>query len=150
MREFKEILKSVKVIHLGLSIKDGMLRDSYVILIQDQKFDYFQGIGHRKAVRKDGRLSTILTSNLKINEHNLLILEKESKIKPVDPKDVICCLLGDMTDENFKDWCGNYGYDTDSIKADYIYKACLENTEKMEKLFTSEELEMMREQLEDY
>ena len=36
---------------------------------------------------------------------------------------------------SFQDFCDDFGYDQDSIKALKIYKACLKNTDKVKKLF---------------
>lgn len=43
--------------------------------------------------------------------------------------DVLDCLASDVqgveNTHNFEDWAGEYGYDTDSRKAEAIYKTCL-------------------------
>ena len=41
-------------------------------------------------------------------------------------KGVMECLLSDASsaNEDFDSWCGEYGYDTDSRRAEKIYKAC--------------------------
>lgn len=36
----------------------------------------------------------------------------------------------DASEENFEDWCSNLGYDTDSRRAERIYKLCKEQTKK--------------------
>jgi hypothetical protein len=46
-----------------------------------------------------------------------------------DVADVMYCLLSDanaLNARDFKDWAGNCGYDTDSIKALETYRACLD------------------------
>ena len=65
---------------------------------------------------------------------------------------VINSLLLDYISDNttFTDFCDEYGYDGDSIKDSKIYKACQKNTEKMNKLFQSDEIEALRKQLQDY
>lgn len=40
----------------------------------------------------------------------------------------------------FKDFCFNYGYDEDSIKANKIYKKCIKQVEKLKKLKLSDKL----------
>jgi hypothetical protein len=40
---------------------------------------------------------------------------------------------------SFDDWCANYGYDTDSRKAEKTFKACEKQAEKL-KVFLGEEL----------
>lgn len=37
-------------------------------------------------------------------------------------------------DEDFKYWCGTYGYDTDSITAHNVYKVCKKQTAKLHAL----------------
>ena len=51
---------------------------------------------------------------------------------------------------DFEDFCSDFGYDSDSIKAKKIYNACVKNTDKLYRVFTNDELESMREQLQDY
>ena len=65
---------------------------------------------------------------------------------------VINSLLLDYISDNttFTDFCDEFGYDNDSIKDSKIYKACQKNTEKMNKLFQSDEIEALRKQLQDY
>lgn len=45
----------------------------------------------------------------------------------------------------FKDFCSDFGYDTDSIKAYKTYILCIEEEKKLQKLFTRKELEMLSE-----
>lgn len=51
--------------------------------------------------------------------------------------DVLYSLFSDATaaDENFSDWCANYGYSDDSIKALNIYKACTETAQNLRRQF---------------
>ena len=48
------------------------------------------------------------------------------------------CLLSDASSfdnaQSFEDWCGEFGYDTDSRKAEGIYKACEKVAENMKRL----------------
>ena len=50
--------------------------------------------------------------------------------------EVLDCLAMDATyaDESFADFCGNCGYDTDSRKAERIYKACQSINVRLHKL----------------
>ena len=102
---------------------------------------YFTGTGHRQTLKqrasKDphGRF----TSN---------------NVRPVAPTaaSVLHSLLLDATsaDENFYDWCANFGYDTDSRKALNIYEACCIARADLHKLFTPVEREALAAILEDY
>lgn len=65
----------------------------------------------------------------------------EGKEKPTAPTlyDVFCSLKADATmGETFHDWCGNYGYDTDSRKAMETYIACQESENESRKLLGSD------------
>lgn len=54
-------------------------------------------------------------------------------------EDVMPCLVSDYfaaeNARNFEDFANDFGYDTDSRKAEKIYKQCLKEAEKMKKLF---------------
>ena len=83
------------------------------------------------------------------------VLGLRSKNKPIRPKiaDVLYSLILDATsaaDENFFDWCDNYGYPNDSIKAMNIYKKCLETAQILRKHFSFDTLRTLREMLQDY
>lgn len=74
--------------------------------------------------------------------------------KPKKPKvaDVLHSLIieSSAADENFHEWCENYGYSDDSIRAMNIYKACLETSVALRKHFSPETLRQVRELLQDY
>ena len=74
--------------------------------------------------------------------------------KPIRPKvaNVLHSLILDASaaDENFHDWCDNYGYSNDSIKAMNIYKECLETAQVLRKHFSLDTLRQVRELLQDY
>jgi hypothetical protein len=76
------------------------------------------------------------------------------KPNPKKPKvaDVLHSLITDASaaDENFHEWCANFGYSDDSIKALNTYKACLDIATHLRKHFSFETLRQMRELLQDY
>lgn len=53
-----------------------------------------------------------------------------------DAEGVLDCLLSDCSalDQSFEDWCGDFGYDTDSRKAEATYKACADLGKKVKRL----------------
>ncbi|AFC21235.1 hypothetical protein [Staphylococcus haemolyticus] len=65
---------------------------------------------------------------------------------------VLYCLLSDMSfgDETHADFCANMGYDEDSRKGLEMYLECQKVGQEIRKIFTGEELEALREMLEDY
>ena len=107
------------------TVKDKWEHDAWTCLVKfgEKSFEtpYKTGIGHRKAV--PGKLPV-----------------------PQAPKgaDVVSCLLSDASssDCGFEDWCGEFGYDTDSRSALDTYLVC-QNTEK--KLVGLFGLELFRE-----
>ena len=74
--------------------------------------------------------------------------------RPVAPTagSVLFSLLLDASgaDENFHDWCTNYGYDTDSRKALATYEACCIIRADVNKFFTATERAELAAILEDY
>jgi hypothetical protein len=66
--------------------------------------------------------------------------------------DVFHCLLQDTSDieDSFEDWAENLGYDTDSRKAEKSYNACKATFEGLQRLFSSSELDDLREIFSDY
>lgn len=83
--------------------------------------DFFTGSGHRKIKNKGS-----------YGEHSIAV-------KPTI-KDVVYSLYSDSqaANENFHDWCLNFGYSDDSIKAFNTYKECLEAALKLRKLGLSQ------------
>lgn len=57
----------------------------------------------------------------------------------------LCVALRPMAEDSFEDFCFNTGYSTDSISAEKIYHACIEQDRKTRKLYTHDELEAMSE-----
>lgn len=53
--------------------------------------------------------------------------------------DVLSCVEFDV-DPSFEDWCGEFGYDTDSRKAERIYQECVRQARDFQRMFTAEEL----------
>lgn len=56
--------------------------------------------------------------------------------------DVLTCLTK-YDPESFEDFCANYGYDEDSRTAERVYKAVVKEFNNMQRLFTSDELELL-------
>ena len=56
--------------------------------------------------------------------------------------DVLTCLTK-YDPETFEDFCNNYGYDNDSRAAEKVYKAVVKEFKNMQRLFTTEELELL-------
>lgn len=66
-------------------------------------------------------------------------------------KDVLSSmLLDDVSYLDFDDFCYEFGYDNDSIKSLKTYEACQRETKALHNMFDSDEIDMLRELLEDY
>ena len=71
---------------------------------------------------------------------------------PPELSDVIYSLIMDWQGgrEMFKHFCSSFGYDEDSRKAYKIWEACKANGEKLEKLFSADEIADLEEAFQDY
>lgn len=58
--------------------------------------------------------------------------------------DVLACLTKYEVG-TFEDFCSDFGYDTDSRRAEKIYKAVCDEWMNVQRLFTDEEIEQLRE-----
>lgn len=70
------------------------------------------------------------------------------------PADVLHSLLMDgdafFNGETFEDWCENYRYDTDSRKAEAMYRACDEIGRRLARMFSPDEIAQLREAASEY
>lgn len=62
-------------------------------------------------------------------------------------EDILNALIMDTLniEQGFRDWCSEYGYSDDSIKAHKIYSTCLDEYEQLKKLFNYNELKELYE-----
>ena len=131
---------------------------------------YKLGVGHVKIpTTKEGLPRMVFTQdegycwNTLRNRPNADILDKAlqaslcaklavaQKVSPTLP-DVLHSLLmdGSAVDETFSNWCANYGYSDDSIKALGMYEDCVKTGRDLAKAFTLGELSELREIFSDY
>jgi hypothetical protein len=60
--------------------------------------------------------------------------------------DVLACISGDTyTPDTFADFCGEFGYETDSIKALQTFRRCSTFAKRLRAFFTTAELEQLAE-----
>ena len=71
------------------------------------------------------------------------INDSDGKTKPL-AYDILSCLQKSEVG-SFKDFCGDFGYDEDSIKAEKIYKAVVEEWKNVKILFSDEEIQKLQE-----
>jgi hypothetical protein len=135
-------------------------------------FTYRTGIGHRLTRTLKGGAYNYMTfgrlQGLEIAAHRgALQLSKNDRLYFSVNRDeirktvfavaptaasVLYCLLSDASAsrESYKDWCDEFGYESDSIKALNIYNQCIENAEKINKIFKPTLIEQLSSLLEDY
>jgi hypothetical protein len=74
------------------------------------------------------------------------IADADKGIKTVRPYDVLACISGDAyTPETFADFCGEYGYEQDCIKALQTFRRCSAFAKRLRAFFTEAELEQLQE-----
>lgn len=84
--------------------------------------------------------------------HGVDFISGKSPILP-DPLDVLHSLIMDasaLDAGGFEEWARDYGYDTDSRKAEAIYRACLEIALKLRAGLGDAVLSELREAFQDY
>jgi hypothetical protein len=68
--------------------------------------------------------------------------EKTSKVKDDLLYNILCSCKADYyCPDTFEDFCNEYGYDTDSRKAEQIYHALSKQSKELQKIFTETEIE---------
>jgi hypothetical protein len=156
-----EVCKLLEDNHITVRIEPagmGLMRDAWecdgwrVTLTRNGKacenFDYYTGIGHRVVSKMDTiRLKNWYGKAYKTTE------EYKKYGKPVTPPiaDVLYSLILDSEakETNFHDWADTFGYDRDSIKANGIYKACLETSEKLTRVIPRDLLAQLADSVRD-
>lgn len=137
----------VKIDYVGETTRDNNWQcDQWRVTLSSKagfhSFDYFTGLGLRTRVYSGyGRKWDAMRKK-----------HYDDKLKKPKVADVLHSLILDASaaDENFHDWCANYGYSDDSIKAMTTYKACLEVAQALRKHFSPDTLRQVRELLQDY
>lgn len=131
--------------HLGLFLSDELhIHDKYIVIIEGQDFEYSCGIGHRTELDrfKKEAFQKLMQRNPQKTKSNLYIyideLKAVSKPKLLNIDDILYSLILDSQAgaESFDDFCDNFGYDNDSMKANEIYKACQKNGKKVKTFIT--------------
>ena len=72
--------------------------------------------------------------------------------KEPEVADVLSCLASDSTsaDESFEDWCSEFGYDTDSRRAERTWRIVGKQAERLEKFLGADEYANLLENVEPY
>lgn len=88
-------------------------------------------------------LTTLMYSKVEL-ENWYKIMEIAKRHKQVEPSDysVLTCLT-QLYSTDFEDFCSDYGYDIDSMKAKKIFDACMVEDQNLRKLFDRSELKRL-------
>lgn len=100
-------------------------------------FSYTKGSGHCHAYRNpvsfhDGRMDVYATKEAILRE-----CETGHKAPPPTLEEVCYSLFLDAYDGDFEDWCEEYGYSDDSIKAKAMYEECCRTRRALQRMFGS-------------
>lgn len=122
--EFNIEALPVKITYVGETTRDGDRKcDQWRVEISNKlgmwSTDYFTGLGLRNKPDAWG----------------------QRKPKKPSVADVLYALFMDASasDYNFSDWCDEYGYSDDSIKALNVYKDCLDTATALRKYFSPDQ-----------
>lgn len=77
-------------------------------------------------------------------DFDILPIDKITYPEQPTPYDVLACLQK-YDVGNFEDFCCEFGYDTDSRRAEKTYQAVCQEYDKLCTIFTGDEMELMRE-----
>lgn len=109
---------------------------------------YYTGTGHRAS-------KTPMPQSVKINPRSLHAEQWFAQnVRPMAPTaaSVLYSLILDAAsaEQNFLDWCDEYGYDSDSRKALGMHEACCETRRQIAQVFSKTEQNHLQTLLEDY
>lgn len=147
---------------MGAQIRDKWECDAWnITLYRTGKKDvfnslYYTGIGHRvlSAMGKLEKSRIQRTYKGSVNLRHMLAQNKKENAKPQVPHiaGILCSFMLDASanDYSFNDWCNEYGYESDSIKALNMYQECCNTAKELHKLFNRSELSELSELLQDY
>ena len=134
MKDLEQLLSKYKYncTLLGLHKEDNWEHYKFNCNIEGECFTFRVGIGHVKRFRGDNANKKAREEGYEIileNDYHLGVL----RLKRIKISEIVYCTLMDYTEENFQDWCDNFGYDTDSRKALATYLECQENYVRLRK-----------------
>lgn len=131
--------------------------------------DYMQGIGHVPGRPSCLRMTLFVEENDKHaaetgrgkwyqcdgtdGQEKGFHMLRDRRIPAPSLPDVLHSLVMDSTAlgyADFETWAEEYGYDTDSRKAESVYKQCLEIGLKLRAMFGDKKLSELRELFQDY
>lgn len=156
-QKLTEWFNEFSAFYTGEGSQDNWKFDGWKITItgpnkKKQTFDYKAGLGNRN-------LSAIDKQNLKSYGFRYGTIAYKNYIRTANwviykpcAADALFCLLLDADSglRTFSEFCNEFGYASDSIKAFKTYQACQETTDNIKSLFNSKQIEELKELLQDY
>ena len=125
------------VVLVGATLRDGWVCDAWRVSFDKFAADYFTGTGHRKPTNP----------RKPVDSH-------WNPLRAISPcaADVLYSLLLDSEacNESYQDWCDNFGYESDSIKALNTYRACEAIGHELRKAFDHKTREAFSAVLQGY
>lgn len=148
IKDLEEFLKDVPYTATFLGVYKNEKNEKFdqqlkfSLNVNGEIFEYRMGVGHIKNTTGSNRVAelrqqgyTNVTSKVgevqlpKEYRHTLGVVRLVKF--PLISEIVYCVIMDDSGGESFKDWCDNFGYDTDSRKALKTYLECQENHDRM-------------------
>ena len=112
-----------------------------------ETFDYSMGTGHIDLTKgRVGPSSNLFRKNRYATPTDKVAwlayvqaCQERQQVKPA-LSEVLDCLFAEASacGDSFENWCGDYGYDSDSRKALQIYHACQRNGDKLRRVLGSD------------
>lgn len=147
----KEKPVGIKSVYVGEVVgqfdpKDKTISDRFVVTLEykgkEMTVDYFMGIGNRvlpKYMSNENGLAKYAGKKVPyfgLTKGSIALLERLAKPVAPNVESVLYSLLMDSSalDMTFEEWCGDYGYEEDSIKANKIFAECNEQGKKLKRL----------------
>lgn len=116
-------------------------------------FKFYTGLGNRKS--PEWKYGVSGYDNGPPPRPGTLLHEqwmKQAKPQAPHPADVLQSVILDSSalGQSFESWCNEYGYDSDSRKAEGIYRACQQNADKLARVFDTEQRQALETALQEY
>jgi hypothetical protein len=129
---------------------DGTKRDVYEITIKNNKHNFVFKFGQSVINSSIANLTILQKQNLLMpysKRVTIAELQKEidkHKAKRPNYYDILACLNINYC-EDFEEFCQEFGYDDDSIKALDTYRAVQNESSNLKKLFNDKQLEQLQD-----
>jgi hypothetical protein len=146
----------VRLLAVFGEFKDNWPRITYKFQVNGETFEYGLGVGHVKWSRPCYYAGSIRDSIMECMEcmakgqmvradYQHLVadiaaeLAREQNVLP-DISEVLACCAREGVDAevDFEEWCADFGYDTDSRKAEAVHRQCRESGRKALKVLGRE------------